>query len=148
LILPQEAFGLWALPASYCVTGLPKAIVRLSASANLRLRAPEPHYIIPITEGTNPGRLSPWLTLKGAVEMALLNSKSPWRSRWDRATVVPLRPHQRPLVRQPVFEMKKAVRRQMAQPIQANCPVSLSKVMAEAVRNGRMDYPRLEYIVS
>jgi hypothetical protein len=80
--------------------------------------------------------------------MALLNSKSPWRSRWDRATVVPLRPHQRPLVRQPVFEMKKAVRRQMAQPIQANCPVSLSKVMAEAVRNGRMDYPRLEYIVS
>jgi hypothetical protein len=42
--------------------------------------------------------------------MALLNSKSPWRSPGDRATVVPLRSHQRPLGRQPHSRMKKPAR--------------------------------------
>ena len=67
--------------------------------------------------------------------MALLNSKSPWRSLSGRATVVPLRPHQRPLVRQPLSRMKKPARQRAYRTIQANCPVSLSKVTAEPVRS-------------
>jgi len=66
--------------------------------------------------------------------MALLNSKSPWRSslgikqlscrfartsgRWPAG---------------PIYARKTPGHEEIIQPIQANCPVSLSKVMAEAV---------------
>src|SRR2546421_5104731 len=109
-ILPQEAFGLCgrnrfatALP----VCPRPDALSRLSqpVTKSTRTALHHPHH-----GGDKTGATLAKHTLKELLEMALLNSKSPQAFVADRATVVPLRSHQRPLACWPPFLHKQGPR--------------------------------------
>ena len=90
--------------------------------------------------------------------MALLNSKSPWRSAGIEQLSCRLARTSGRWAASPISRCGKAARPQIVEPFAATCPVSLSKVMAEAGGlfattiecHGRAssELHRLEYIVS
>jgi hypothetical protein len=87
--------------------------------------------------GDKSGATLAWHTL-GALEMALLNSKfsSAFAEVIEQLSCRFARTSGR-WVAGPFLNVNKAARHRSNEPIQANCPVSLSKVMAEAVRTAR-----------
>ena len=128
LILPQEAFGLCGqtgeLLRNRSAQGY-RALKRLSQpmTKSTRTALHHPHH-----GGDKSGATLAWLRLKEQWKWLYSTPNLLGVRRCDRATVVPLRPQRGRRYASPCWTWKKPLAGSKAQPIQANCPVSLSKL--------------------